>query len=105
MQIGFISGCFSACCAVPLICVASVSALCRATYINARMALNERIVSVFFDINQVEFGMETKGGSGAIQNESRQDPWAPGIEYGVCPGPQVPTDDEMSLLSLSLGTR
>ena len=46
--------------------------------------------------------METKGGSGATQNESRQDPWAPGVKYGVCPGPQVPTDDEMSLLSLCI---
>ena len=46
--------------------------------------------------------METKGGSGATQNESGQDPWAPGVEYGVCPGPQMPTDDEMSLLSLCI---
>ena len=46
--------------------------------------------------------METKGGSGATQHESGQDPWAPGVEYGVCPGPQMPTDDEMSLLSLCI---
>ena len=46
--------------------------------------------------------METKGGLGATQNESRQDPCAPGVEYGLCPGPRVPTDDEMLSLSLCI---
>ena len=58
--------------------------------------------SVIIEINQVECGMETKGGCGATRNKSRQAPWAPWVEYGVCPRPRVPVGDETSSLSICI---